>query len=332
MTRRTRRRAVLLLGAPVTGALLAGCNAKAPSMLHTKGSEASSIAGLWWLIFALGAGVYLVVAGFIVWALLRGRRGSGEGPVSDDAWIVWGGIGVPMVILAVLAVATVRVTSQLRKPQPNALKLEVVAKDWWWYVKYSASGVTTSNEIHLPAGQPVEIGLDSDNVIHSFWVPQLAGKLDVVPGQHNVLRFTPETVGVYRGECAEFCGVEHARMGFLVIVEPPTQFATWIANHAQAPSAPDSDAAALGEQVFMREPCAGCHTIRGTQAQGLVGPDLTNVGGRRTLAGDTLLNTPSNLANWISDAQRYKPGALMPPIPLSPTDLNNVVAYLEGLK
>ncbi|HEX3424820.1 MAG TPA: cytochrome c oxidase subunit II [Acidimicrobiales bacterium] len=330
MTR--RRKAAAVLSLPLAASLLASCNSRSPNMLHTAGSEAKSIAGLWWLMFALATGVYVVVAGFIIWAVLRGRRGTGEGKVGDDAWIIWGGIGVPVVILAVLAVATVRVTSTLRRPSPKALPLEVQAKDWWWSVTYTSYGFTTANEIHLPAGQPVEIGLDSDNVIHSFWVPQLAGKLDVIPGQHNVLRFTPEKVGTYRGECAEFCGIEHARMGFLVIVQTPAEFAVWAANEQPVPLPPDGEGAAEGQQVFMRQPCAGCHTIRGTQATGTVGPDLTNIGGRQTLGGDTLLNTPNNLAGWISDAQFYKPGALMPPIQLNKTDLDNLVTYLEGLK
>jgi cytochrome c oxidase subunit 2 len=327
-----RKTAAVVLGTPLAGLLLAGCNSRSPNMLHTAGSESRSIAGLWWLSFGLGAAVYAIVAGFIVWAVLRGRRGSGEGRVGDDAWIIWGGIGVPIVILAVLAVATVKVTSQLRKPSPGALNIEVQAKDWWWSVTYTGDGFTTANEIHLPAGQPVAIGLDSDNVIHSFWVPQLAGKMDVIPGQHNVLRFTADTVGTYRGECAEFCGIEHARMGFLVVVQTPRDFATWVANEQQTPLPPDGDAAAQGQQVFMRQSCAGCHTIRGTQAQGTVGPDLTNFGGRQTFGGDTVLNTTANLKSWITNAQMYKPGALMPPIQLSPADLNNVVAYLEGLK
>jgi cytochrome c oxidase subunit 2 len=301
-------------------------------MLHTAGSESAHIAGLWWLMFGMGAGVYAIVAGLIIWAVLRGRRGKGEGAVSDDAWIIWGGIGIPVVILLVLALATVKVTSELRKPSPHAVNLEVEAKDWYWSVTYLGDGFTTANEIHLPVDQPVAIGLDSDNVIHSFWVPQLAGKLDVIPGQHNVLRFTPQKVGTYRGECAEFCGIEHARMGFLVVVQTQADFGVWLANQEATPLPPDDEAAAEGQMVFMSQACAGCHTIRGTQAQGSVGPDLTDVGGRQTIGGDVLLNTADNMKSWISDAQIYKPGALMPPINLTKAQLDNVVTYLEGLK
>ena len=180
-------------------ASLAGCGGHSPSMLHAEGSESQRIAGIWWLMFGLGAGVYAVVASFIIWAIVRGRRSAaGEGPASDNTWIVWGGVIVPVVILAMLAVVTVQATTELRKPESKALKIEVVGKRWWWQVSYVGTRFTTANEIHLPVGRPVEIGLDSDNVIHSFWVPELAGKVDMIPGQHNVLRFTPKTPGTYR--------------------------------------------------------------------------------------------------------------------------------------
>jgi cytochrome c oxidase subunit 2 len=178
----------------------------------------------------------------------------------------------------------------------------------------------------------VEIGLDSDNVIHSFWVPELAGKVDLIPGQRNLLRFTPRTPGTYLGECAEFCGLEHARMGFEVIVQTPTDFDRWLTRKRIAPSAPESEAALEGETVFQRQACAGCHTVRATAAQGTVGPDLTDFGERSTIGARTVPNTSSNLAAWISDAQHFKPGALMPPIDLSARDLHNLVAYLETLK
>jgi len=330
----TARRALVLgAGLIVAEGLLTGCGRHSPSMLNTKGSEATTIAGLWWLMFGLGAAVYAVVGGLIIWAILRGRRGGGgEGKVSDDAWIVWGGIAVPVVILGVLAVTTVQATAQLRKPEANAVRVQVVGKRWWWDVTYADARFTTANEIHLPAGRPVEIGLDSDNVIHSFWVPQLAGKVDLIPGQHNVLRFTPETPGTYEGRCAEFCGIEHARMGFVVVVQAPVDFDRWVARHQSAPTPPDAETAAQGEQTFMRMSCAGCHTVEGTQAAGKVGPNLTDFGGRGAIGANTISNTPSNLARWITNAQSVKPGSLMPPIPLSDTERNNVVSYLEGLK
>jgi cytochrome c oxidase subunit II len=316
----------------VLGIVLAGCSRDSPSILDTHGSEASTIAGVWWLMFGLGAAVYAVVGGFIIWAIVRGRQGRGEGRVSDDQWIIWGGVAIPIVILGVLAVTTVRATAELRRSSPHAVRLEVVGKRWWWQVTYPGYGFTTANEVHLPAGQPAEIGLDSDNVIHSFRVPQLAGTVDLIPGQHNVLRFTPRTAGTYRGVCAEFCGIEHAKMQFLVVVQSPADFDRWAARQQVTPSPPDGESAAEGQLAFMRQPCAGCHTIRGTQAHGVVGPDLTGIGGRQTLAAGTVPNSPGELAAWISDAQAIKPGALMPPISISARDLNNLVAYLEGLK
>ena len=313
--------------------IAAGCGHGSPSILHTHGSEAERIAGIWWLMFGLGAAVYAIVAFFIVWAIVRGRGSEKrEGPVSDNGWIVWGGVVVPVVILGVLAVVTVQATSQLRKPEANALQVQVVGKRWWWAVSYPGTQYATANEIHLPAGRPVEIHLDSDNVIHSFWVPELAGKVDMIPGQHNVLRFTPKTPGTYIGECAEFCGVEHARMGFVVIVQTVTDFDRWLAREELTPSAPDGEAATEGEVAFMKQACAGCHTIRGTPAQGTVGPDLTDFGARSTIGARTVENTPPNLAKWIVNAPSMKPGALMPPLELSSTDVNNIVTYLEGLK
>ena len=302
-----------------------------PSILDTHGSEAHRLASLWWVMFGLAAAVYAVVAGFIIWSVLRGRRRPvGRGP-TDSAWIVGGGVVVPVIILGVLATMTVQATAELRQPQPGAVHVEVTGKRWWWSVTYPDQAVTTANEIHLPVGRQAEIGLSSDNVIHSFWVPQLAGKVDMIPGQHNWLRFTPTRTGVYRGACAEFCGIQHANMAFIVVVQTQADFGAWMARHEHAPSAPDGDAVARGELVFMREPCAGCHTIRGTQASGTIGPDLTDVGGRQQLAAGTIPNTPSNLAGWISNAQSVKPGVLMPPIALSTQDIQDLVAYLESL-
>jgi cytochrome c oxidase subunit 2 len=326
-----RRRPKIIGGVALATVALGGCGDSHSSMLDAHGSEAERIAGVWWLMFGLGAAVYAVVAGCIVWAIVRNRDEASEG-LADNTWIVWGGVVVPVVILAVLAVVTVQATSELRRPQSGALRVEVVGKRWWWQVSDPGTGFTTANELHLPAGRPVEIGLDSDNVIHSFWVPELAGKVDLVPGQHNVLRFTPRTPGKYIGECAEFCGIEHARMGFVVIVQNTTDFDRWLARKRIPPSAPESESALEGETVFQRESCAGCHTIRGTAAEGTVGPDLTDFGERTTIGARTLANTPENLASWIADAQQAKPGALMPPIELSERDVHNIVDYLETLK
>jgi cytochrome c oxidase subunit 2 len=215
-----RARIALLVG---IGLCLAACgNDKSPSALDAHGDEAKRIAGVWWLMFGLAAVVYVVVAGFVIAASLRGRHVKAEDrerTIRDDLFIWAGGIIVPIAILALLAVVTVHTGAALRNPKAGELRVEVVGERWWWRVRYTDPNFETANEIHLPVGRPVAIGLSSDNVIHSFWVPQLASKVDTVPGQHNVLRFTPQKVGVYRGLCAEFCGIQHAKMQFLVIVE-----------------------------------------------------------------------------------------------------------------
>ena len=303
-------------------------------MTDPKGSEAHTIAGVWWLMCGLAAAVYIVVAGFILIAAFRGRR-SETGKVSRirDSTFIWvGGIVVPAVILLILGAATVHASDTLRRPEKDPLRIEVVGKRWWWSVSYPTYGFRTANEVHVPVGRPLEIGLDSDNVIHSFWVPQLGGKVDLIPGQHNVWRVKATKEGTFRGECAEYCGLQHAKMNFLVVAHSPASFDTWALRHQNPPSEPAGQLAANGQVVFMRAPCAGCHTIRGTTANGTIGPDLTDIGSRLALGANTVPNTEGYLAGWISNSQTIKPGNLMPPIPLSASDLQALVAYLRSLK
>ncbi len=335
--RRTSTRAVGLAVAVVAVAVVAaGCaNSRTPSALDRAGSESNRVAGIWWLAFGAGAAVYLVVAGMIVFVALR--RGGGDVDdrqvMRERIFVAVGGVLIPFFILLFFAFVTVNATAHLRRAAPaNAVKLDVVGERWWWRVSYPGLGISTANEIHIPVGQPVHITLTSDNVIHSFWVPQLAGKEDLIPGQTNELAFTANKAGRYRGECAEYCGVEHGRMDFYVIAQPASDFVRWVSLRQQASTIPTSDETAAGERVFMREACAGCHTIRDTPADGTLGPDLTDVGARTTIAAAQLENTPQNMALWISDPQRVKPGNLMPPVPLSKADLDAVVAYLESLR
>jgi cytochrome c oxidase subunit 2 len=336
-----RARRVLLVA--MLAAVLAACGSSDSSMLDAKGNEARHIAGAWWVMFGLAIGVYVIVAGFIIVAVARNRRqrrADGDGHGDDgggssrvDAAFVWiGGIVVPVLILAVVGVVTVDTTAALRKPDARALRVEVQGKDWWWGVHYPDSGITTANDLYLPVGRPIELRLTSDNVIHSFWVPQIGGKVDVIPGQPNYFRFTIEHAGLFRGQCTEFCGVQHANMAIYVRAEPPGLFDRWEAAHAQAPSEPTDELAAQGAVVFQRAACAGCHTVRGTQAVGTKGPDLTMIGSRHTIGAGTLENTAANLRKWITDPQRYKPGALMPAVQLSDDDRTKVVAYLLSLK
>ena len=319
----------------LAGAVLTACSNKgSPSMLDPKGPEAHRIAGVWWLMFGLATAVYVIVAGFIIVAMLRGRRtASGKGSRISDGHFIWiGGIIVPAVILLVLAVATVDSSNHLRAAERDPLRIEVVGKRWWWAVDYLDQHFTTANEVHVPVGRPIELGLDSDNVVHSFWVPQLGGKVDLIPGQHNVWRFKADRVGTYRGTCAEYCGIQHAKMSFLVVAQTPASFDTWALRRENPPSVPAGQLEANGEQVFVRAPCAGCHTVRGTSAQGTIGPDLTDFGSRSTIGSATVPNSPGYLGGWIVDAQTIKPGALMPPISLEPRDTQALIAYLESLK
>jgi len=337
----TRTRAAFVALVVAATLVLAGCgNSSSPDMLDPKGSEAKHIAGVWWLMFGLAAGVYLIVGGLIVHAILRGRRrarsedasvDAPDSPRFDDRMITYGGVVVPLVILFVLAVVTVRTTDAVRKPAANALRIDVVGKRWWWAVTYPAIPFTTANDIHLPAGRPIEIRLTSDNVIHSFWVPQLAGKVDTIPGQTNVLRFSAQKPGTYRGECAEFCGIQHAHMGFVVVVQTEGDFQRWVAEHQKPPLEPASELADEGQIAFQTLPCAGCHTVAGTSAQGDLGPALTDLGERPYLGAGAATNTPSQLSQWIRDAPSLKPGVLMPRITMTDAQARAIVAYLESL-
>jgi cytochrome c oxidase subunit 2 len=320
------------VGAAVAvGALASGCG---QGILGRKGSESDKVANVWWLMFGLAAAVYLVVAGCILFAAMRGRRRRSREPRLHETAFIWiGGVIVPAVILAVLAVVTVRTTSALRDASPGELRVDVAGKLWWWEVRYPGTGVASANEIHLPQGRPVRIHLTSDNVIHSFWVPELAGKMDTIPGQPNDLRFTAEKVGRYQGVCAEYCGLQHAHMAVDVIVQTPAEFGRWLAQQRQPPLEPASEEAATGQVIFQREACAGCHTIRGTTATGKVGPDLTDLGARRTLGAGAALNTRPNLEHWIRDPEDVKPGVLMPSFgSLSDHDVAALAAYLESLE
>ena len=319
----------------VLAATMVACSGHSPSMLDAHGGESRRVSGVWWLMFSMAAVVYVVVAAFIVIAIVRGRRGTTERKAPKDDTFIWlGGIVAPVIILAVLAVVTVNTTEALRTASSGELRVAVVGKRWWWDVTYpDVAGVRTANEIHIPVGRTVDIELTSDNVIHSFWVPQLAGKVDTIPGQTNHLRLTAEQAGTYRGECAEYCGIEHAHMNFLVIAESPADFDRWLARRSSgAGLTPTSDLAAQGQLVFTREACAGCHAVRGTQATSQIGPDLSDFGSRQWIGSLTVPNTLPNLEQWIVDPESVKPGTLMPPTRLSAEDVAAVAAYLEGLK
>jgi cytochrome c oxidase subunit 2 len=246
-----------------------------------------------------------------------------------------GGIAIPALILAGLLVIAVRILPEVAAP-PRApvLTVEVVGHLWWWEVRYPAQGFKTANEIHIPVGQPVEVELRSPDVIHSFWVPQLMGKTDLVPGHVNRVWLQAEAPGVYRGQCAEYCGLQHARMAFLVVADPPEQFAAWLEGERRPATEPADPVLLRGAQAFAREGCINCHVIRyGAGAVGTeVGPDLTHFGSRRTIAAATLPNTRGHLAGWIGNPQALKPGNYMPTVQIDSESLLALTAYLESLK
>ncbi len=328
MTRLRRRAGASTL--VLVSLVLVACSEDSPNALDPAGPDAESIADVSWLMFGLATAVYVVVAGFIILGALRGTKPS---RISDNAFIWVGGLIAPVLILAVLAVVTVKTTDALRAPDPGPLEpleVEVTGYMWWWAVRYPAEDITTANEIRVPAGRQVVVGLRTEDVIHSFWVPELAGKVDMVPGQRNVIRFTADKPGVYRGQCAEYCGLQHAKMAFLVVAEEPGTYERWVARQQRPRGGPTSELVAQGEQVFMSSACAGCHTIEGTEARGTRGPDLSDFGSRRTIGAASVPNTRAHLAGWLVNSQSIKPGNLMPPVQLAPDELLSLVAYLEN--
>ena len=316
---------------------LSGC-ADAPSTLDPRGPAAARIADLWWIMLALAAAVCVMVAAPLLYATARawrGRPGGLDSPLGGNLLIAVGGVIVPAIILVVLVVLTALTGRALSPPAtPDALAIEVTGHQFWWEVRYPGRQVETANQIHIPVGQPVRLELTSVDVIHSLWVPQLQGKLDLNPGKTNTLWLQADEPGVYQGLCAEFCGSQHANMYVLVVAEPPEQFAAWLDRQSQPAAQPATPPAQRGQQVFLAAGCAECHTIRGvhTLAIGTVGPDLTHFGSRQTLAAMPRANTRENLAIWLLDPQRLKPGSWMPGTPLSPEDLDALVVYLESLR
>jgi cytochrome c oxidase subunit II len=319
-----------LVGLAASGLLLAGCGGE-QSALNPGGPSAGRLAALWWWLFAVAVVVWLVVVFLLVWALVL-RRGADVRPRSGgETAVVIAGIVLPALILLGIFGASLAVLNAERDPpRPATLAIDVVGHDWWWEVRYPT--FVTANEIHVPVGQAVQVRLHTADVIHSFWVPPLTPKMDLIPNKDNATWLQADKAGTYRGQCAEFCGVEHAGMAFLVVAQPAAQFDRWMADQAGAAATPTESTAARGAQVFQSASCAACHTVRGTSANGTVGPDLTHFGGRQELGAGVAPNDPGWLGGWIANSQTVKPGNLMPPQPLAPEDLRAVIAYLEGLK
>ena len=324
--------------------------------LDPAGTQARHIGGLWWLFFYVLSAVWVLVMIATLLSVFYGRRNreasgpqAAEGepplpevlpdPAAERRKTLWvgGALGATAVILFVFLVSsflTGRAVSSMSTG--DSVYIEVTGHQWWWEVRYidpvASNTFTTANEIHIPVGRPVQIKLRSSDVIHSFWVPNLAGKRDLIPGKDATLMLKADREGVYRGQCAEFCGHQHAHMAFLVVAEAAEKFAAWQQQQRQPAAQPADPIQQRGQQVFLSSPCVMCHTITGTQAGSKVGPDLTHVGSRSTIAAATLPNTAGHLGGWVSDAQGVKPGSRMPPNNLSPDDLQAVIAYLQSLK
>ncbi|HWP28258.1 MAG TPA: cytochrome c oxidase subunit II [Chloroflexota bacterium] len=331
-----------LLGA-ITLRLLFPPHARAqPSSPFAPASpEASAIAQLFLITLGIAGVIFLLVQGLLLYmvARFRARPGAGEprpvfgyrpleiGWTVGPALLLAGVFGLMLPLMGSDPGAADRVPS----PPAEALAVTVIGHQWWWELRYPTLDVVTANELHIPVGEPVRVRLESADVIHSFWLPRLGGKLDVIPGRTNQLWLYTEAPGVYLGPCAEFCGLQHAWMLLRVIAQPRADFLAWAAQQRQ-PAAPPSGAAQRGQQLFLEQTCVNCHTLRGTPAQGTVGPDLTHVGSRQTLGAGVLENTPANMYRWLQDPQAVKPGSLMPTFYLSDADTAALAAYLAGLK
>jgi cytochrome c oxidase subunit II len=308
------------------------------SALDPAGPQAARIHDLWWLMFAVCTAVFLAVVGVLLYAILHSRPDEADvaGPEAERRMttVVTGATAMTVVILFALLVVSIFAGRGLSTPSaPDPVTLEVIGHQWWWEVHYvdavPSQRIVTANEMHIPVGRPVVLQLTSQDVIHSFWAPNLRGKRDLIPGHTTTISFQADKPGVFRGQCAEFCGYQHAHMAFLIVAESPDQFAAWL-DEQRRPAAQPADAVQeKGQTVFLSSSCVLCHTIRGTPAGGKVAPDLTHLASRRTIAAGTLPNTPGHLAGWIIDPQNIKPGTNMPPTNLDPEDLQALLAYLE---
>jgi cytochrome c oxidase subunit 2 len=337
------------------GSLLSSGNGGHPtqwlSIFDPASPQAESIRDLAILVLVITGLIFLVVEGVLLYAVFRFRRGPSAGTVeppqvygSKPIEIAW--TAAPTLIVFILLLVTTRTlwevkpTPPKRQPGDHALFVTVVGHQWWWEYIYDSSdgrklGLITANELHVPASEdgtprPVYLSLQSADVVHSFWVPRLGGKTDLIPGRVNESWFQTDKPGLYVGQCAEFCGTQHANMLLRVVVDTPRDFERWLEDE-QKPAVEDPSARE-GKGVFLAQTCVNCHTVRGTPARGKFGPDLTHLMGRRTLAGGMVPDTPETLRRWITDPQKVKPGCLMPAFGLNDRDLDLLVRYLLTLR
>jgi cytochrome c oxidase subunit II len=317
--------------------VLAACGGDPPSVLDPRSDDARRVERLWWLLLWISVVVVVVVTAFLLEAARRRRDDLHVDDDIDRRPVPWGdrfvviaGVAVPGAILAGTFAFSLGVLNDMGGAGERALQVEVVAHTWWWEVRYP-NGAVTANEIRIPVGRTVELALPTADVIHSFWVPELQVKKDHIPGTDNRLSLVADHAGRFRGQCAEFCGLQHAHMEIVVEALPARDFENWLEQEAEPAADPETGQAQEGRELFEGASCAGCHTIRGTSAEGDLGPDLTHLATRETLGAGVIPLTPANLADFITDPQDDKPGVSMPPTELTPQQVEAVVAYLTEL-
>jgi cytochrome c oxidase subunit II len=310
-------------------------HAQVQSALHPRGIAAERIADISWVLFIGGGAIFLAVmllAGIALFGTPSQREFLGRKKI-----IIGGGIAFPLVTLTILLIYSFSSGSfGLLSPKP-AFRIEVTGELWWWRVRYlDPDGkviAETANELRIPSGRTIELLLKSNDVIHSFWVPNLAGKIDMIPGHVNKLQINADQAGVFRGQCAEYCGAQHAKMAFYVIAQEAPDFDDWLARQTQPARAPSDQFVQTGMRLFQENRCGSCHTVRGTEASGSSGPDLTHIGGRQSIAAGILPNNAGAIAGWISGSQAIKPGNRMPSFnQFSGHELRALAAYMEHLQ
>ena len=314
----------------------------AHSALEPVGPAAAQILRLFYQYLDVAALVFTLVIGSLGFALSRKPEGAERADRSQAAArgraraVSWATAATVLALLGLLIASVTTGHAMALLPANHPLRVKVIAHKWWWEFRYPVSGpasqFSTAYELHVPTGRPVELELVATDVIHSFWVPSLSGKRDAIPGKHNVLLIQADRPGVYEGQCAEFCGTEHANMRFLVVADSASQFTAWRDHQLSSPAPPADPLRQRGLEVFMSSRCSSCHAIAGTDAFGTVGPDLTHLASRRRLAMGTLENDPMHLSQWIDDPQNAKPGVQMPSTPLRSFDRQALLTYLGGLE
>jgi len=348
-------RGLRFLSAAFLCLFFSGCRGGIQSAIDPAGPQAGRISKLWWLMFYVCSVVFVLVIIAALIAVVRSRSKQSKAArvekITDKPKLslskaeeqrmtrtVQGAVAVTVVILFVFLIASFSIGRSLSSDMENKglVTIEVTGHQWWWEVRYMDTNpskiFTTANEIHIPVGQPVTLKLHSTDVIHSFWVPNLNGKKDLIPGKDATIWLQADQAGVYRGQCAEYCGLQHAHMALFVFAEPVDKFNAWMDAQRAESVAPSNESEQRGQQVFLTSPCIMCHTIQGTQANATTGPNLTHVASRSTIAAGTLPFTRGHLSGWIVDSQSIKPGNHMPPIALNSEDVQALLDYLQSLK